>query len=226
MSAKRTIKVSSCLQYAINYYVDYDYDYGNSNCTCHPDDYCRCSVITNCRITGVNMNELVKYFCDNAIEIQNDVDEYCVDRLLRHSDMADVNNYSVNISNGYYGQEIDGIVYDDIHGMSRKINNLVKMKDINKIKYVLEKEYGYLLESLEGLTKVDVCEVSKKDLKVGMPSHYLRLKRSIIESYIDYKGILGIYVRDNNQFRIIDGYHRLRAFNESDRKKAKIIVLS
>jgi hypothetical protein len=180
------------------------------NCNCGDDDYCRCGTITNARVTDVNLATIHHALIENRK--LTEVESYCVDRILVAYQLYDVNVWNVNVTSGYYGEEIKSITLDsqiatkcdqDIEAM------LALLSNAEKIEFVLNLEYGYLLAILAG-KRYKIITVEKKDLSF-QTGHYHRLNRDIVSGYKDYSLPRGIVIKQENQYRLIDGYHRCAA---------------
>ncbi len=137
---------------------------------------------------------------------------YSIDRLIRIANMYEKDSYEVNISKGYYGEELDSItcfctpVADIMAAVVMPINKLIP--------FLLEKEYGYLLEDLKD--KVwEIKEIPVENIVIGNNDHYIKLDEDTLNSYKnnplwdDFKIPHCVCVQKKDRIRLIDGYHRL-----------------
>ena len=98
--------------------------------------------------------------------------------------------------------------------LKNDIKNLPKQDD-DKIPFILLREYGRLLPTLEQKHWM-AREVNKNDLVFGAENHYRKLDNAVVDYYQNYPKDLprGICLPDGERFRIIDGYHRCSAAEE------------
>tara|TARA_R110000868_G_scaffold75946_3_gene218787 strand:+ start:10195 stop:10710 length:516 start_codon:yes stop_codon:yes gene_type:complete len=146
------------LEDIIHYEIEYDSDYYNpcmDGDSCCDDDYCRCGVYRDVDVTEINLKLLVNNFCKLA---DNDIDKYCIDRLLIHSDFKENKSWQPIINRGYYGEEFGGFRLEEAvkNNLVKDLTELFKLDDCNKIKFCLTKEYGYALPQLNSLKNVKI----------------------------------------------------------------------
>lgn len=190
-----------------DYSVYYDCENGSDCCD---NDYCRCGRIESTKILSVG--PILHYF-GNLEEL----DLYCVDRILAQNNVWDTASWKLRVTGGYYGEEIDGIYLTN----SEEVENLVKeclaLKDTTaKIEYVLNLEYGYLLEQIKN-KKWEIKEVPKGMIRFGQHDHFVKLNKEAVAYYKTYTLPRGICLEnewEDGSFRVIDGYHRLSACQE------------
>lgn len=201
----------SCIEY------DYETEYHCAEAGCRENnDYCRCSTIYNARVTKVHPDGLL-----NKIGKFDELTTYCVDRLLTKWKMYESGNWSVNTRGGYYGEEIDTIKFDWASKFEPKLIEMLALNNNKKIEYVLQEEYGYLLDIAKE-KNWKIIEVPAKNLKFGSKTHYRKLDKEIVEFYKERKNELpkAICLLKNDKFEVIDGYHRSKA---NDKEMIKII---
>jgi len=214
---KRNAKIETALTTNLQYSCDIDYD-TDSNCSsegCDEEGICRCSTIRNTRLKSVDSTSLQDALAKLG---STPMQKYGVDRLLRHSDLNDPSNYDVGVSGGYYGEEIDG-VWLNSHILDKTKKELIGFFDIEneraRLFYCLEKEYGHILPSLKKVKKFRIKTISAKDINVGNKDHYRRLDIDLIESYTDYNLPRVLVIKEEDKYRLIDGYHRFAATKNS-----------
>lgn len=207
-----------------NLYYSIDYDYRRSGCTCN-DDICRCTTIEDSWIENIHVNNVIeelykKYKTKN----DNFVDRYCFDRICHMLKIYDKDLYEIEVTSGYYGEEVDGIYFINEKKLADCYSTVQKLnKDIDKIKYCLEFEYGYLIDSVKNTTRVSLVRLYPSELIVPQREYFHRLFTSVVDYYKDIKLPICICIKDNDKYRLIDGYHRYAA-NE-DKETIVIIVL-
>jgi len=203
---------------------DYDYESYACNdeyCGCQTgDDLCRSSryeglYVDNINYTSIFNTYVEKYSFDNIIDL------YCLDRILRLKGIYNKDKYNIETQGGYYGEEVEGIYFTDQDLIDVRIEQLKsEPDDFNKIEYVLYLEYGFLQGSFANFTKVSIENVSSEIL---YPTENMK-----IQSILDYSQIenipIGIYYRQGNIYKLIDGRHRWSLLK--DKKDVTIICLS
>lgn len=180
---------------------------------CPKEGICRCSTIKDARV--IEVGDITRNF-----GLLDEFQRYCVDRLLVARKIWDTDNWEVRVRRGYYGQEIDGVYLENANKIEQEVNELLKLSDTDKIKYVLKLEYGYILDVLEN-KDFEICEVERSSIIFGQEGHYKKLDKGMVEKYKDYELPRGICIQDGEKYRVIDGYHRISACQD---EKVKIIV--
>lgn len=205
-------------------------DYDKTDCTCrnYNDGYCRCRRIINTKVLGpINIDKkftdtIKKYF--NITE-SNVILDYCIDRLLRSYKMYDVNNYTITIDPGYYGEEVEGVAFNDFNSFRESIKKLVSMdNDSDRIKLVLLKEYSYIPDEYKKLTfSLKNVELNKIVLNGDVAMRASKDNCSIYDEYTlplcvtrEVHDIMGVV------YKLIDGYHRYVAVSKNG-DESKII---
>jgi hypothetical protein len=225
--------------------IDYDYDTRYSCQESGCDMICRCGTIHSEVITKIDVDAIVgeiysEYFDNSLSTIRNntinnilngitkEIDIYTIDRIIRYHKVFDSNVWEINITGGYYGEEIDTITLDTHVALQieQDIDIALSIDDLSgRIEYLVGLEYGHLLPELEGCS-YDIIEVNKKDIIFGSDGHYQKIKEKKLDHYLDsnYSGIRGIVIKKerkiSDQWRLIDGYHRC-----TSTKKDKVKVL-
>lgn len=209
-------------------FVDCDYYISNDCDSYGCDSICRCSKIEDIHVVSVNVIGMVDYLyeiyfdnskssrrnrkIDNVLgDITDDINYYTIDRILRINKVYICDNWNIKICNGYYGEEIEDITLcDDI---SIKIENELDIAfnilDLSKrIEYLLELEYGYLLDELKD-KKYELSIINKSDIIFGSKSQYKKVKDMDLTFYNNlYKSYRGIVIEKDTKYKLVDGYHR------------------
>jgi hypothetical protein len=196
--------------------MDYDYDnyYACRNgSNCCDRDYCRCGQITNIKITtNVKVWELLGLHFNQCN--QNDlINYYCIERILSLNNVWDKNNWGVNISGGYYGEEIHGCslkdeTYNTIEKQLEEYNELGSYSE--GVEYVLNLEYGYIIEDLKD-SIYSIIEIPRESIRLGQQDYRKKLDKSIVDYYKDYPLPRGVVVECGDTYKCLDGYHRISA---------------
>jgi len=205
--ANKEPRVEGLLQ---NFHCCLDIDYELSDCTGECEGFCRRTTLENLRVLSVDFASIVKTICHDV----SPVVRYCVDRILMAYKLYESDLWRIETVGGYYGEEIGDVTLslDVVRLCDEAIAKVMAMKDDNeRFVFVLELEYGYLLDILKGKNFV-LKDVRKSDLVFGQVDHYRKLEKRVIESYRHYKLPRGVCVAiDGGKYRVIDGYHRCAA---------------
>jgi hypothetical protein len=217
-------KVRNDFQYILNY--DYETDFG--------DDF---YLIKNIRINKEYkiINRFIKSFTHYLTKTENrkkykienscEFVDYCVNRLVKIYKVYEMNmdDWHFEMQNAYYGQEIISVRYEKFERFTEDIKKIISFEDPNKrINYILEKEYGYLLDCLKN-KKYKEEKVDVSSIRIGN-NNYLRKVDCDFKNYYKNDDLpIGIYLKQEDKtYRIIDGYHRYVMNN--NQKKVKIII--
>ena len=228
-------------KYMVSYYYDTEFSCEESGC--NQEGICRCGLITDTYLNDVDINAITtniySEIFDNSIStkrhnainslwgISEDIEKYTIDRILRINKIWKTEFWNINVTGGYYGQEIDDIVL--IEDMVQKLNSqLEKAFDIDnlteRIEYLLELENGFILEDIKD-KKYRIVVIDIDDIIFTNSEHKNRVLIEDLEHYSDrnYKGIRAIVKKDSmNKWKLIDGYHRL---SKTENKLVKVLVV-
>jgi hypothetical protein len=222
--------------YSVSYNTDGEYFCESSGC--QDEGICRCYSINNIIITSVDILSLTEKLF-NAIPTNNrdrkitqlvynydpdSINKYCINRILTINKIYDSSIWTGNKYNGYYGDEVDKIqLNDDIFKkVNEDISSLLNKDTIeDKINYILQMEYGYILPELNNKKYTEIL-VDINDIDFRNKNHYNSVLSKNVEYYMDnrYNLIKGICFFDNGKWRVIDGYHRL-----SKTKNSKVRII-
>lgn len=205
----------------LDWYVDYDYD--RSPCTCN-DYICRCTTIDKAWVEKVNVKEAVNKLYDAHSKSTLEVDKYCFDRICHYYEIFDGELYEVETGGGYYGDEVYGVYFDNEKKIVDAYNELLALEnDIDKIKYCLKLEYGYLLDCIINSSYATISEVPVNLIKLPQMAYARKVSRHIIEDYQNSELPVAVCIKEHDGYRLIDGYHRFAA--NSNRENVKIVAL-
>lgn len=198
---------------------------------------CRCSKIDEVSIEDIDLTDPDRLFkfksevkskaVPNPIKLPkiNKIMEYCIDRLLVIHKAYDTSLYDAKVSWGYYGQEIVGYDFENSEELENDVLEMLFLKnDIDRIFFVLEKEYSFILPALKSCTHIEVDHVAEIDLISNMD--YMR--KIPCNNYQINKDIpTGVVLNHHGDHRLIDGYHRFLTMKKDEQLSvAKYIVLS
>lgn len=200
-----------------------DYDYERSPCRCH-EWICRCTTIEHAWVEKVDVQEVVdKLYRAHCKNVTN-LDKYCFDRICHAFKIYDKELYEVETGGGYYGEEVYGVYFDDEEKIVKAYQELVALEtDIEKIKYCLKLEYGYFLDCIMAASSAAVIEVASDEVSLPQKEYFKKVNMKTIEDYKDRKLPVAVCIKEDNRYRLVDGYHRFVA--NKDREKVDIIVL-
>lgn len=200
-----------------------DYDYERSACHCD-DDYCRCTTIEHAWINNINIREVIEELYHRHSRTDSDIDEYCFDRICYAFKIYDKDFYEIKKCWGYYGQEIQGIWFENEEKIFNAYYEMLALNTtLEKIQYCLKLEYNYLIDCVKSATSAAIVEVSPNDIRLPQTEYFIKLKNNIIEEYKNRELPIAVCIKDGDKYRLIDGYHRFVA--NKDRDSVNIVVL-
>lgn len=204
-----------------------DYDYERSRCICDAyerGDYCRCTTIEHAWIDNVNVHRVVNELYRKHSRTDSDIDMYCFDRICYAFKIYDKDFYEVETCGGYYGEEVEGVYFEDEEKIFNAYYEMLELNTIlEKIQYCLKLEYGYLIDCVEFVTSAAIIEVSPNNIRVPQTEYFIKLENNVIEEYKGRDLPIAVCIRDGDKYRLIDGYHRFVA--NKDRDRVDIVVL-
>lgn len=179
--------------------------------------------IVNPKIVEIYVDNLINEYLEipEVKNKQNIVLNYCIDRCVNHNGVANPENWTIELREFYYGDEVKSVYFDNHDDVLKDINKLVSLKDSGeRIEYTLEKEYGHVLSCVKNKRWLTLL-VDKNSIIIGNQEHYETLDSDLIERYEDRELPACLVIPEDKKFRLIDGYHRLAGA----RDKSKISVL-
>lgn len=139
---------------------------------------------------------------------------YAIDRLCAIHKLWDKGQYYVEVVEGYYGQEIGGVLLDEKtrKAFEEDLKKINESENNDKLVFrLLEAEYGHILPCLKNasfsIKKVDLLTIS-----FGSVEYYRKVYKEALNHYTDRTLSLpqAIVLKvGKNKYRLIDGYHRL-----------------
>jgi hypothetical protein len=221
--------------------IDIQYEYSCETFGCLSEGICRCGVITDVELTKNSFYtglQLVKIYSD-AGGVEKLIDFLYLKNL-------DKKDFVFHTMGTYYGQELSS--YNYIGDVS--YYNSLPIKD--KLKFVLSKEYGYILLELGSLFRDDglnltLLQVPVNDCKSSVSCNEDKvneiknftiagLKNKQYKKFLKEVERIGIIIPfampSANKYLVIDGHHRLEAYKRcleyfnKDINKEKINILT
>lgn len=225
--------------YHINYDIEGEYDCSNHGC--RDEGICRCFRISSINIETVDINSIALSIYDNLFNVKSteykrdiklnkilfgydkETDLYFIDRILRIYKVYEDSAWETDFGAGYYGDEVYSIKLTKSKSniLSQKIEDLFSLQSLKeKCEFILKEEYGYLLDNIKD-KNYQIFEVSLSDIVFGQENYQKKIDKNL-DFYLDqnYSLIKGVCLKDNNKWRVIDGYHRL---SHTKLDKVKII---
>lgn len=223
--------------------VDYDYDSYTDCYTRGCDGICRCRTIENIQIKSINLDNLKddilfsmcknhKKFGDfkererqvNEFIANNPLMEYGIHKLLIINQAHNKDLYQVNKTGGYYGEEIDGVDFENNKELLSDLNLFINLKSINgRMEFLLLKEYGFIPDQFKNMnwttTMVSLNSISaspetqlntlKQDLSY-LPEDVMTIADSKKQTpQVNFLFENMVLKQDKGSFyKLIDGYHR------------------
>lgn len=221
--------------YSVKY--DYDTEFSCENSGCYEEGICRCSRIVNACVNSVDLSQLTEDIYSQFIPQDNKskkrdkkisqilyggeiIDKYCIYRILSINRVFLSDIWSISTVSGYYGDEIDSVNMDNnfLSKINLQCEILFEFETLSeKLKYVLELEYGYVLNDIKS-SNFELISIYKNhiDFKKLNQNHIKNVKMEDLEhySYTNYALPRGIVRGEIDNYQIVDGYHRIIASNE------------
>ena len=218
--------------YSTNY--DYHTEHSCESSGCYDEGICRCGHIVDACVNSVDLSSLTQeiysqFMPENGKTRKREsriseilyggeiVDKYCIYRILVINKVFDTGYWEVNICGGYYGQEIDDVTIDAslLFKINEQCEKLFQLETLSeKLRYVLELEYGFLLDDVKDC-EFELISIYKNhiDFKKLNQNHINNVKMEDLDHYNPSKYELprGIVRGDIDNYKIIDGFHRIIA---------------
>lgn len=209
--------------------IDYILEYSCLKSGCIDEGICRCGQIKDISIKKVNLNLVTnsiynQIFDGNQKQTKRnnliteiiyggkEVDLYCINRILSINQVWNPDNWEIKVEKGFYTQIIKevSIKEDLFRKIENEISSIQLKKLSEKIKFLLNLEYGFLPQSLSE-SNFEIIKINKNDIdwKKTNANHLQNIQR--FNYYEDYSLIRGIVKKEGKKFTIIDGYNRINS---------------
>ena len=230
MAKKKTLKKTEVSQISLfnelNSWDSYsiaDYSYERSRCNCS-EDYCRCTQIISTKINSIDY----KLFTSKLIKLINnhyelsEIGKYTLYKLIQFQNISE-EDFEVNVCAGYYGEEVNGVAFQKAAELEIEIKKLINLSDIEKIKYILELEYGYLLPVLENISTAEIKTIKLSSIKLRQddPINYVKIKDCSNFYGADYSYPRAILFANF----LVDGNHRMFEAKKLKLQEVPVIIL-
>ena len=210
-----------------NLQYEVEYDYERSECTCNAyenGDYCRCTTIDHAWVESIDVKDIINKLYTKYCKEPSEINEYCFDRLCTALKIYDKDYYTVESCGGYYGDEIEGVYFENEEKLVTAFMQVLALEtDIEKIKFILNFEYGYLIDKVSNSTVAYIAKVNTSLIDLPQVEYFFKLDRTVIEDYKNRKLPIAVCTECGGRYGLVDGYHRFVA--NKDRATNKIIVL-
>ncbi len=211
------------LSHNIDYEKDDDYSC-NNDC----DDYCRCYTINYVNVNDSISNRFGLYEClykqkSNIISLQDVVAQRFV------SNMFSTECFEASWGAGYYGDELDSIVYKGNIEQYENFNNLTTKE---KLHLTLINEYKFVLPQLEIVEEWELAKINRNDIfcdsvktdEQRVSEYKSHLERTIRFDnknldFLKFYAPLVLFNEKSQKYKIYDGHHRFKSLPEPEKQK-------
>ncbi len=200
-----------------------DYSYERSRCHCS-EDYCRCTQIVSTKINSFDY----KLFISKVIKLTNkhyelsEIGKYALYKLIQFQNISK-EDFEVNVCAGYYGEEVNGFNFQKASELEVEIKKIIDLSDLEKIKYILKLEYGYLLPVLESISTAEIKTIKLSSIKLRQddPINYVEIKDCSEFYGVDYTYPRAILFANF----LVDGNHRMFEAKKLKLQEVPVIIL-
>jgi hypothetical protein len=225
------------LDYKYSTEYNYDTEFSCENSGCDDEGICRCGHIIDAYVKSVNLSSLtdeiyIQFMSGDKKSRKREsriseilyggeiTDKYCIYRILSINKVFDTTFWRLNICSGYYGDEIDDVTIDALllFKINEQCEKLFQLQTLSeKLKYVLELEYGFLLDDIKDC-EFELISIYKNhiDFKKLNQNHINNVKMEDLEHYKTHLLPRGIVRGDIDNYKIIDGFHRIIAADDKN----------
>ena len=223
---------------------EYDRDYPSwTGCTCSEDDYCRCTMLKNIRMstpytpTFVIAKTLAEEVKEQRGEEMSAIQQYALERFLRIKLGQD--GLDVRTSPGYYGEEIGPIYVNDRKRLWGEYQPFLNCADDAELmRMILMLDYGYIPESIQGFTRATIDLADLQSIKIGNHEHLngaddrdtaktygLQWFKSWKKDVLDTDIPLCVCRKSGDFLMLVDGYHRYSTLRAKAPKDVTFFVI-
>lgn len=225
--------------------VEYDYDFYSCVGECSDDGPCRCAMYDGLRISGVDMDAVLRGLLGmGAEETLDDQARVIGDQFA----LDQIDSYEIEAEWGIYGQEaliylveheaviaalrqyaaaqVDAVDTEGVHcyligkGFDRSGYTLV-----DAVKAHLSQENdGRSVSYVDAATEVTIARLDLDKVVIPQPEHYARCEPRAAKAPEGAPKIIGVVVKTGNAYRLVDGYHRMKSIE--GQRQGQFIVLT
>lgn len=214
----------------LSYHGDYDVEWYKpceNGSDCCDNDYCRCSEVSSTKINSIDIDGIVKKLIGTRYD--DPFSAYCIERIIRNSNIKDIDSWEVICHAGYYGEETAGIRISNqltIDKIYAQISSLSGKNNLEKILHSLENEYGFILDELKDCKNVEIKKIKLEEVFIPNVGYAKKINQKYVDQYELYNFPRAICILENEKYRLIDGYHRFAAAKKFALKNISIVILS
>lgn len=212
--------------------IDYRTSYSCESSGC--DDYCRCGQIHSTKVVSApDVSSFVRYclgqleMWENYSSMNKEWNTFFLDRLYSIRKMWDTSNYEVFVVGGYYGDEIhkvksvNGDILNDIRFLLDSYKSPKMLLDHNSLcEYLLKAEYGYVHPRLEH-RQYYIKTIPFTDIRIPNDSYY---KKIVCSWEIHPDAPVALVLFEDNEYKLMDGYHRYMGCQNKKPKNVSVLV--
>jgi hypothetical protein len=212
----KALKIKESNIKLINYWASsIGYEENRSICSGNCDDYCRCTTV-NPILEEIYYNSIASDLI-NLNKFESEIQKYCVDRVVRK--ILNKNSFELYGISDYYGEIVECSICDNSSNELTKALEIIRDGKVSEtIEYILELEYGYVLEDLKNKD----WEIIETDIK-NIIQNYVKVNKEIVDSYNGNEIILCRTV-DYDKYQLIDGNHRFAAAKKNKKDIVKVLT--
>ena len=211
------------------YSVCYDLD-SESDCEvygCDKEGICRCRRIVGISV-GSDLNGIDTFFSHTYEETGDSLDKVLAHWFCRKNFHKIC--WDFETTGGYYGEELEKITVSEDHGFFNLAEAFEKMSHKEKIEFLLQQEYGFVLPKVLAVKDWQLKAVFLSDVvnatNTNLSTHALAAYKNFCEMKVRIKDLRENFqentrilapltlTADDKKYQVIDGRHRVTALTE------------
>lgn len=141
---------------------------------------------------------------------------YCIHRLLVLNHVYNPEFWRYHIGTDYYGEEVSEfrLVPEVLELMNIELSWLHGKSNAKRIEYVLEKEYGHLIDSVRNQDwDVIITDIGK--ILFSNEKYRQKCLSEQFDFHSDLPKGICIFRPETGKYRVVDGYHRIIGARDS-----------
>ncbi len=147
--------------------------------------------------------------------------QYSIERILHRAGFDQIDKWQ-SLGNSF---EISS---ESIQALPVNLNELIALKPTEQIEQALVSEYGYILSKLANCN-YQVNNLTPEQIVFGQQRHYQNLNPTWLDIYrqrLEKAPVLplGIVYPQQDKFKVLDGYHRLRSSVDAKLEAIPVII--
>lgn len=211
------------------YVLDYDLEQETDCEANHCDEYCRCGVITGCKVEK-NFRSMHSFFTNLYNGPDDDMTRALAFWFIRmHFSNIE---WTYTASGGYYGEELDSVTMEHDGGFWNKARMFESLDTNDRIEFLLNAEYGAVLSQVKAVKKWEIKAVFSAQVSNSLNTN---LNATVLKDYTDFcqslmyqessrkkfqenvRHMAPLCLLNGDGYQVIDGRHRCTAL-QSDYK--------